>query len=376
MKKIDFGDNKTFIENYKKLKSSRKMAEIYGCSKSTILKHAKKIGYDNSNNKELKITKYPVEQIYQEYLKLGSCNEVGKKYSCSGTSVRNYLIQNNYKINNKNHKLSNISPEELINKYEELESSQKVAEYYGCSKTAILNKLHDFNYTIDKKYKNKLSEEDKKKIIASYHSHTSTELAKEYDVSRGMITKIWYDNNLLGKKFDYQNTTEIDISGQTFGNWQVLYKTDERDSGGNIKWMCRCLLCGLERPVSSASLRNGISQSCGNHNISRGNDKIASILKQNNINFIQEKRFDSCKDINSLPFDFFVENSYLIEYDGEQHYKKNIGYIFDYEKIHKHDLIKSKWCKDNNIPLIRIPYTQFNKLSIEDLLLETSSFVE
>lgn len=123
MKKIDFGDNKTFIENYKKLKSSRKMAEIYNCSKSTILKHAKEIGYDNSNNKELKITKYPVEQIYQEYLKLGSCNEVGKKYSCSSTSVRNYLIQNNYEVNNKNHKLSNVSSEELINKYEELGSS-------------------------------------------------------------------------------------------------------------------------------------------------------------------------------------------------------------------------------------------------------------
>lgn len=48
---------------------------------------------------------------------------MGKKYSCSSTSVRNYLIQNNYEVNNKNHKLSNVSSDELIDKYEELGSS-------------------------------------------------------------------------------------------------------------------------------------------------------------------------------------------------------------------------------------------------------------
>ena len=34
----------------------------------------------------------------------------------------------------------------------------------------------------------------------------------------------------------------------------------------------------------------------------------------------------------------------------------------------------SIWCKDNNIPLIRIPYTHYKELKIEDLLLETSKF--
>ena len=53
---IDFGSNETFIENYKKLKSSRKMGELYNCDKSSILNHAKKIGYDPNQNKEIKIT--------------------------------------------------------------------------------------------------------------------------------------------------------------------------------------------------------------------------------------------------------------------------------------------------------------------------------
>ena len=36
---VDFGSNETFIENYQKLKSSRKMAELYKCSKNTITKY-------------------------------------------------------------------------------------------------------------------------------------------------------------------------------------------------------------------------------------------------------------------------------------------------------------------------------------------------
>lgn len=50
-KKIVFDSNENFIANYNKLKSSRKMAELYGCTKTTILKHAKEIGYDVNSNK-------------------------------------------------------------------------------------------------------------------------------------------------------------------------------------------------------------------------------------------------------------------------------------------------------------------------------------
>jgi len=75
-----------------------------------------------------------------------------------------------------------------------------------------------------------------------------------------------------------------------------------------------------------------------------------------------------------LPFDFYVNNKYLIEYDGEQHYDQKS--IFDYEYTHKHDLIKSQWCKENKIPLIRIPYTRYKDLCLEDLLLNTSKYIE
>jgi len=38
-------------------------------------------------------------------------------------------------------------------------------------------------------------------------------------------------------------------------------------------------------------------------------------------------------------------------------------------------MIKNTYCKEHNIPLIRIPYTHYNDLCIEDLLLETSNYI-
>ena len=37
--------------------------------------------------------------------------------------------------------------------------------------------------------------------------------------------------------------------------------------------------------------------------------------------------------------------------------------------------MKNAWCLANNIPLIRIPYTKYNDLCLEDLLLETSQYI-
>ena len=44
-------------------------------------------------------------------------------------------------------------------------------------------------------------------------------------------------------------------------------------------------------------------------------------------------------------------------------------------KTQERDALKNQWCKDNNIPLIRIPYTHLQNLCLEDLQLETSKFI-
>ena len=263
--------------------------------------------------------------------------------------------------------------EEFIKKYEELKSSRKMGEFYNCDKTSVLNHAKKIGYDTKSNKQYKLSEEDKQIILQNYNIKTSVQLAKEFKVSRGMITKIWYDNNLIGKEIK-SHIAGNDLTNRTFGKWTVIEKTNKRASNGGVYWHCICE-CGNEKNILAQSLLNGRSLSCGEHsNISKGNSKIIEILNSNNIQYETEKKFNSCKDKRELPFDFYIENKYLIEYDGKQHFDKNS--IFDYEYTHNHDLLKSKWCKENNIPLIRIPYTHYDNLCLENLLLETSSFIE
>lgn len=170
-----------------------------------------------------------------------------------------------------------------------------------------------------------------------------------------------------------------DITNQSFGLLTALEPTEERTNSGSVIWKCRCR-CGNFKYVSEHCLTQKLTQSCGCLT-SKGESKIIQILQNNNINFIQQKKFKNC--ISSLTgcqyrFDFWVEDKYLIEFDGEQHfsYKEN-GWNTkqQFEQTQKNDKEKNQWCKDNNIPLIRIPYTHYDNLCLEDLLLETTNFL-
>jgi hypothetical protein len=104
---------------------------------------------------------------------------------------------------------------------------------------------------------------------------------------------------------------------------------------------------------------------CENNKESIGERLVKSYLEQNNIKYIREKKFESCKKIRELPFDFYLpEYNTCIEYDGELHYKPIL--IFGGEETLKrtktNDRIKTKWCKENNINLIRISYKKKNKI--------------
>ena len=119
-----------------------------------------------------------------------------------------------------------------------------------------------------------------------------------------------------------------------------------------------------------------------NNKISIGERRIAQLLVDNKIPFVREATFGTCLfEDTRYParFDFWVDNSYLIEYDGEQHFTANErgwNTSDQLEKTKQHDKYKSQWCKENNIPLIRIPYTALDTLNISDLLLTSTNFKE
>lgn len=175
------------------------------------------------------------------------------------------------------------------------------------------------------------------------------------------------------------SATCIDMTGQKIGRWTVLSKSSETTNSGQAKWLCECS-CEkhTRREISGVELRRGTSLSCGCLRMSHGEYKISQFLNKANIYYETEKKFDTCKFSNGLQarFDFWVNNKYLIEFDGIQHFTESKSDFYGTsEDIKIRDLYKNQWCKENNIPLIRIPYTKLSNLKLEDLLLETSNFI-
>jgi very-short-patch-repair endonuclease len=111
-------------------------------------------------------------------------------------------------------------------------------------------------------------------------------------------------------------------------------------------------------------------QGCPKCNSSKGERKIMDWLNVNNIEHIKEKRFPNCKHKYTLPFDFYIPSlNMCIEYDGEQHFVPMRFNGEDGEMEHKlsivqlRDSIKTQYCIDNGINLLRIPYTKFKNIN-------------
>lgn len=158
------------------------------------------------------------------------------------------------------------------------------------------------------------------------------------------------------------------LIGQRFGKLVVIKQVASEKH--RSKWLCKCD-CGNIVEVKARELQSGDTQSCGCL-FSAGEAKISQILTELRLEYKKEYIF---KDYPTARFDFALLNNEqvycLIEYDGPQHFinTANSGgwnTIERYETItHPKDLEKNKYCQDNNIPLIRIPYTDYNNLTKE-----------
>ena len=169
----------------------------------------------------------------------------------------------------------------------------------------------------------------------------------------------------------------IDEIGNVYGKLTVIEKAE--GNGIGAYWLGQCE-CGNKKIISGNSLRTGNTVSCGCIGNSKGEYIINNFLINNHILFIKEYPIKINNKI--LRYDFAILNDrsqiqYIIEFDGKQHYEASefFGGEAQLQMTQINDMVKNQWCKDNNIPLIRIPYTHLNNLCIEDLQLETSKFI-
>lgn len=104
---------------------------------------------------------------------------------------------------------------------------------------------------------------------------------------------------------------------------------------------------------------------CPSCNESKAESKISIALRKFNINFDRQKKFSGCRNIHELPFDFYIPSLRVcIEFDGKQHFEpiSFFGGLESFEKLKINDKIKSDYCEDNYIDLIRIKYDQLDNI--------------
>lgn len=184
----------------------------------------------------------------------------------------------------------------------------------------------------------------------------------------------YYNNFIDSLVTTISSSRTDDLTNKKFNKLQVisLWGNKFTENTNTTYWKCKCD-CGNETIVSHTNLCNNLTKSCGCIK-SKGEEKIAKILTENSINFIREYKIKKLKDKDYLKFDFaiFKENKLhcLIEYQGKQHYTCEQNGWNNKEHLlltQKHDEMKKKYCRENNIKLVEIPYYDYDKIDWEYL---------
>ncbi len=143
--------------------------------------------------------------------------------------------------------------------------------------------------------------------------------------------------------------------------YQYLEETYVNDS---IKMT---IICSIHGHFNQSPNNHLQGKGCPGCKESKGEKVIGKFLDFHNIKCIRQFKFPECKNILPLPFDFYLPDlNMCIEYDGIQHYKPiekwgGNNYLVE---IQKNDQIKSLYCFQNNIGLLRISYKDFKNIEI------------
>ena len=174
-------------------------------------------------------------------------------------------------------------------------------------------------------------------------------------VSKSNNLKTMYPE--IAKEWDYKKNYPAKPEDFTWGSGSFAY------------WICSKYGHKWKTRICERTHRGNGCPQCSS---STGERTIERFLNFNNVDFISEKSFLNCRNIFPLKFDFYLPNeNILIEYQGEQHYHsvKIFGGDKKFNERIRNDEIKKKYCEENNIQLLLIPYWDYDK--INDILFKT-----
>lgn len=229
-------------------------------------------------------------------------------------------------------------------------------------------------------YVDLVSPKTKITIRCKEHDYTfkctkSTHLSNKFGGCPHCLKK--YRDNSKSKEQDLVINQFKIIHGDRYGYDNVNYQRSD------IKVSITCDKHGDFLQTPSLHLRGSGCPKCKH---SSGEKIIQNLLKKMGIHYTTQKSFYGCindKTNRPLPFDMYVPEFHTcIEFDGHHHFIPIEGWGGE-EKLKEtqhRDNIKNVYCKENDINLIRIPYTMtrnemvdlLNKSFDKNLIVETA----
>jgi len=162
------------------------------------------------------------------------------------------------------------------------------------------------------------------------------------------------------------------------------FMLDARDIHGNLYDYSKSVYNGEHQKLQIICNRHGSfwqtphmhlhrdSCGCPKCRLSKGEQKIMAFFDINNIQYINQKTFDDCRNPKTgrlLKFDFYLPHkNILIEYDGNQHFicgRKLGNYVStanDLASVQWRDSVKTNYAAAKGIDLVRIKYTEKNHI--------------
>lgn len=204
--------------------------------------------------------------------------------------------------------------------------------------------------------------------------HCKCECGNECDVDANNLTSGHTKSCGCRRKNIPSELFMKDLTGVVFGYLTVIEPVGRKNT--SVLWKCECL-CGNYTNVRSVSLLRGDTTSCGCRRTSYGEEQIQQILDKEGIQYLYNKGY--FKDLfgyNNLPlrYDFILmdknNNPYrLIEFDGPQHDAPQdiFGGEEKFIKQKQNDKLKNQYALSHDIPLVRIPYSKRDTMTIDDL---------
>jgi hypothetical protein len=133
---------------------------------------------------------------------------------------------------------------------------------------------------------------------------------------------------------------------------------DYKSSTTPIFIVCRKHGVFKQRPDGHLSGKG--CRSCG---CSRGETAVRKALEEARVGFVTEwtpgiPGYERCR------FDFLIEDSLILEFDGVQHFepRERFGGVKEFTNTVERDLIKTRWAYNNGYRLVRIPYTRKHEI--------------